>query len=122
MDIHEKILQDGQISEETFDETFNVFEQNNNIIHRAFKMAHGFGYLDGEDYPKDQIIEIFDTMTNLVKESLKRCDQKQKEVIQNIMLNEANIYNARYGAYKYFIDFKGLINLVLKEDPNQLEK
>ena len=42
--------------------------------------------------------------------------------VENIMLNEANIYNARYGAYKYFIDFKGLINLVLKEDPNQLEK
>ena len=39
------------------------------------------------------------------------------------MLNEANIDNARYGSYKNFIDFKGLINLVFREkDPNQLEK
>ena len=66
-DMYEKILKDSQISEENFDEAFNVFEQNNNIIHRAFKMAHGFGYLDDEDYPKEQIIEVFEAMTNLVQ-------------------------------------------------------
>lgn len=120
--IQSEILKENQITNETFEKAFNIFEQNNNIIHRAFKMANGFAFLDKDEYPQEQIMKIFCQMEKIVGESLKRCNSNQKEVIRNIMLQEANSGNVRYGYYNSFINFEKLIDLVSKENENNRTK
>ena len=112
-EMREQISQNNQISDEMFENAFNVFEQNNNIIHRAFKIANSFTFLDEDEYPKEQIIEVFNNMSDLVYESLKRCNPEQRKMVQETMLKEANIGNLRYGRYYRFIDFEKLENLVM---------
>ena len=94
-EMQEKILQSPQMSKEIFEQGFNAFE--NNIIHSAFKVALGFSYLDKDEYPKEQIQELFEKMQHLVSESLSRCDDTQRKEIRTIMKTEANVYNVRYG-------------------------
>lgn len=113
--IQNEILENNTLTNETFEKVFNIFEQDNNIIHRAFKMASGFTFLDDDEYPKEKIIEIFDKMTILVTESLKRCNKNQREIVKIIMQKEANHNNLRYGHYDKFISFKKLRDLVNKE-------
>ena len=113
--IQNEILENNTLTNETFEKAFNIFEQDNNIIHRAFKMANGFTFLDDDEYPNKQIIEIFDKMTTLVTESLKRCNGNQREIVQTIMQKEEDRNNLRYGHYDKFISFKKLRDLVNKE-------
>lgn len=102
-----------------FENTFNVFEQDNNIIHRAFKIANSFTFLDEDEYPKEQIVEVFNNMTSLVNESFKICNPEQQKVVQEIMLKEADHNNLRYGHYDKFISFKKLRNLVSMKDKEE---
>lgn len=118
-EIREQIWQNNQISDEIFENTFNVFEQDNNIIHRAFKIASSFGFLDDDEYPKEQIIEVFNNMTSLVNESLKMCSPEQQKVVQEIMLKEADPNNLRYYHYDRFISFKKLRDLVSMKDEEE---
>ena len=118
--VYEQITQKEQISERTFQNTFNVFEQDNNIIHRAFKIANGFTFLDNDEYPQEEIAEIFNNMTSLVGETLKRCDENQREAIETIMKKEADLNLIRYGNYNDFIDLKELIALV--SNTNDIEQ
>lgn len=74
--MREQISQNTQMSAEMFDNAFHVFEQNHNVIHRAFQLANSFTFLDEAAYPKEQIIKVFNQMASLVEESLK-------DVIQN---------------------------------------
>ena len=117
-DMKEKILEGSQITDETFEEAFNVFE--NNIIHAAFKLANGFNFLDSDEYPREQIIEMFDKMTDLVRETLKRCNSEQRQVIQTIMLKEADVNNLKQGDYDKFIDFEKMIKLVMRENESDI--
>ena len=111
-----KLTETNQISNDFFQSAFNTYELNENIIHRAFKIANSFSYLDEGEYPKEQIIKIFDEMKNLVTEFLKKCDDKQKREIQKVMKKEANPFNLRYGRYDRFIDFGELNKLVSIEE------
>lgn len=110
--IRQQMLQNDQMSDETFCQAFHMWEQDNNMIHRAFKIANSFTFLDDDEYPKEQIIEVFHHMTNLVEESLKRSNPTQQEQIKEIMFQEANSNNLRYGRYNQFINFKNLRDLV----------
>lgn len=125
-EIKDKILKTKQITDELFQDTFNIYELSKNIIHRAFKIANSFSYLDAEEYPNEQIIEIFDKMKDLVREGLKKCNSEQKQKIQKIMNKEANSLNLRYGRYNEFIDFIELNELVSteidKKDGIKIEK
>lgn len=124
IEIKDKLTQTEQISDDLFQEAFNIYELSKNIIHRAFKIANSFGYLDEEEYPKEEIIRIFDKMRDLVREGLKKCSDKQKQEIQKIMNKEASPLNLRYSRYNKFIDFMELNELVsieadTKEDKNE---
>jgi len=110
--MREQISQNTQMSAEMFDNAFHVFEQNHNVIHRAFQLANSFTFLDEAAYPKEQIIKVFNQMASLVEESLKRCNPEQRKAIQEIMQKEATPDNLRYGQYNQFISFKGLRDLV----------
>ena len=118
-EIKEHISQNEQMSEETFQGMFNTLEQDNNVIHRAFKLANGFSFLNGNDYPQKQIIDIFNKMKILVDESLKRCNLTQREIIQSIMAQEADRGSLRYGRYDKFIDFGELNDLVLEKGSDE---
>ena len=115
-EIREQILENNHMSDEIFENAFNKFDQDNNIIHRAFKIANSFTFLDDDEYPKEQIIEVFNNMSSLVNESIKKCSLEQQKVIREIMLGEADNRNLRYGNYDTFIDFQKLINVVSIED------
>ena len=121
-EMREQISQNNQISDEMFENAFNIFEQNNNIIHRAFKIANSFTFLDEDEYPKEQIIEVFNNMSDLVYESLKRCNPEQRKMVQETMLKEANIGNLRYGRYYKFIDFEKLEDLVMMKNEEENTK
>lgn len=118
-EIKEHISQNEQMSEETFQGMFNTLEQDNNVIHRAFKLANGFSFLNGKDYLQKQIIDIFNKMKILVDESLKRCNSTQREIIQSIMAQEADRGSLRYGRYDKFIDFGELNDLVLEKGSDE---
>ncbi|MEE0865465.1 MAG: HD domain-containing protein [Clostridia bacterium] len=111
-EVQQNILENTEIGEDVFNKAFHLFEQNNNIIHRAFKMANSFTYLDDDEYPKEELIEIFDRMKLLVKESLNKCNKRQKQQIQDFMKKEADPANLRYKRYDNYIDFYELIGLV----------
>lgn len=122
LEIKEKLTQTKQMTNDLYEDTFNIYELNNNIIHRAFKMANSFNYLDDEEYPKEQIIQIFDKMKNLVEDGFRKCTDRQKQEIQKIMNKEANPLNIRYGRYYKFIDFAELNELVSIETDKKEDK
>ena len=59
-----------------------------------------------------ELIEIFDRMKLLVKESLNKCNKRQKQQIQDFMKKEADPANLRYKQYDNYINFYELIGLV----------
>lgn len=119
--VYKKISKDKTIRDDIFNEIFNVYEKDNNIIHRAFKFAGSFSYLNDEDFPKEEVIEVFDKMKALVSESLKRSNPTQKKIIQEIMHKEANSDYLRYGKYNEFIDFEELQNMVTDEKKEEIK-
>ena len=118
--VYKKISKDKTIRDDIINETFNVYEKDNNIIHRAFKFAGSFSYLNDEDFPKEEVIEVFDKMKELVSEYLKRSNPTQKKIIQEIMHKEANSDYLRYGKYNEFIDFEELHKMVLDEKNEEI--
>lgn len=118
-----ELSQDSSISTETFEDTFNEYEKDNNIIHRAFKFANGFTYLDFDEYPDNDVIEVFDKMKKLVKIAYNKANPRQKGIIRNIMAKEADRNNIRYGKYGQYIDLEELVQMVSdRKEDEQVER
>ena len=116
-DVKARMIQEKQMTEELFNDTFNSYDLNRNIIHRAFKIANSFGYLDEDEYPQEEIINIFEQMKQLVSKAQERSNDKQKQEIQSIMNKYANPSNLRYSRYNRFIDFEELNEMVDTQRP-----
>ncbi len=120
---YKQILDESQMSKQTFERIFHSYDLDNNIIHRAFKLASSLGYLDTDEYPRDEIAQVFSKMAIIVTESIKRCNDEQKREIRKIMMLEANQENHNYLNFEELsINLKDLKKLVLEENETNMNE
>ncbi|MCI9064040.1 MAG: hypothetical protein HFJ17_05515, partial [Clostridia bacterium] len=113
-----ELQQNVDIPSEIFEKSFNMFDKNDNIIHRMFSLANSFTYLNEKDYPKDEIINGFENMKTMLRSFMKKANPKQLEIIKSSMAEEADWKLIRYGRFHKYIDYDELIHITkeTKED------
>lgn len=121
-ELKENISNVKVVSDEMFERAFNDIAKENNIVHRAFKMVHGFCYLDDDKFPKKEVVEIVERMKDLTREYIAKCDDTQKEKIQEIIDEEADINLLRYSYnVSKFIDMDEFDDFVKKSQKQEAE-